>query len=579
MLGWIHRDRLSPPVMNKIDLRSGYHQLRVREQDISKTAFRTRYGHYEFLVMPFGLTNAPAVFMDLMNRIFHEYLDKQKKLYAKFSKCEFWLQQFAFLGHIVFADGIIMDPSKVEAITKWPRPTTVTEMDSPPQSPNHVFNFPENEEEFEEDPQEDPEEEMEEWDDMDIIEEEEEDPEEDPEEWDDVEAVEQVDEIPHPVTPPRNPTAVPHSSPEQSSESEDNDFANSDEAQDVSPPKSMYEIGSTSNAHATVSAPMIITSVDEPVSQVEELSRNVHYLLRESGIKGKEAKVLKTEMKKLAKHMDSWDKDFKNEWLYTCKLEKKLCEVEDKVEKKEEEKVEMKKCVTELERMKECMEEMKGKWELMDFKYEMMARDKERLEMTLANVHVMMADRLGWYDMDERSNDAIDVLKTYGITQPPGLQDPSNDPYYVSRNVMKPFNMARELVEQSVQGKASRSGDGGKRKWDDNRRNNQGDNNRNRNNQQPSNKRHESTKVYAAAPVGPTDRKGYTGPHPYCDKCNWHHVGACAKMCARCRKRGHEEKDCRVSERPDVYPRSLLCVKAGEKRLDDIHVVREFPEV
>nr|GFA62758.1 putative reverse transcriptase domain, aspartic peptidase domain protein [Tanacetum cinerariifolium] len=143
---------------SKIDLRSGYHQLRVKDQDISKTAFRTRYGHYEFLVMPFGLTNAPAVFMDLMNRIFHEYLDKfvivfidnilvyskskedheqhlrivleiprQKKLYAKFSKCEFWLQQVAFLGHIVSADGVTMDPSKVEAITKWPRPTTVTE--------------------------------------------------------------------------------------------------------------------------------------------------------------------------------------------------------------------------------------------------------------------------------------------------------------------------------------------------------------------------------------------------------------------------------------------------------------------
>ncbi|GJR32403.1 putative ribonuclease H-like domain-containing protein [Tanacetum coccineum] len=111
-----------------------------------------------------------------------------------------------------------------------------------------------------------------------------------------------------------------------------------------------------------------------------------------------------------------------------AKLEKKLCEVEDKVEKKEEEKVEMKKYITELERMKECMEEMKGKWELMDYKYEMMAKDKERLEMTLANVHVMMADRLGWYDMDERSNDAIDVLKTYGTTPPPGLQDPSNDP-------------------------------------------------------------------------------------------------------------------------------------------------------
>ncbi|GJU19527.1 reverse transcriptase [Tanacetum coccineum] len=146
---------------SKIDLRSGYHQLRVKEQDVSKTAFRTRYGHYEFLVMPFGLTNAPAVFMDLMNRVFHEYLDKfvivfiddilvysktreehedhlrivleilrQKKLYAKFSKCDFWLGQVAFLGHIVSADGISMDPAKVEAITKWPRPTTVTEVRS-----------------------------------------------------------------------------------------------------------------------------------------------------------------------------------------------------------------------------------------------------------------------------------------------------------------------------------------------------------------------------------------------------------------------------------------------------------------
>nr|GFC70832.1 putative reverse transcriptase domain, aspartic peptidase domain protein [Tanacetum cinerariifolium] len=145
----------------KIDLRSGYHQLRVKEQDISKTAFRTRYGHYEFLVMPFGLTNAPAVFMDLMNRIFREFLDKfvivfiddilvfskskeehedhlrtvlqtlqQEKLYAKFSKCEFWLSSVAFLGHIVSAKGITMNPAKVEAITKWPRPTSVTEVRS-----------------------------------------------------------------------------------------------------------------------------------------------------------------------------------------------------------------------------------------------------------------------------------------------------------------------------------------------------------------------------------------------------------------------------------------------------------------
>nr|GFB37657.1 putative reverse transcriptase domain-containing protein [Tanacetum cinerariifolium] len=98
---------------SKIDLRSCYHQLRVKEQDISKTAFCTRYGHYEFLVMPFGLTNAPAVFMDLMNRIFHEFLDN-----------------VAFLGHIVSAEGITMDPSKVEAITKWPRPTSVTEVRS-----------------------------------------------------------------------------------------------------------------------------------------------------------------------------------------------------------------------------------------------------------------------------------------------------------------------------------------------------------------------------------------------------------------------------------------------------------------
>ncbi|GJR58347.1 retrotransposon protein, putative, ty3-gypsy subclass [Tanacetum coccineum] len=142
-------------------MRSGYYRLHVKEQDVSKIAFRTRYGYYEFLVMPFRLTNAPAVFMDLMNRVFHEYLDRfvivfiddilvysktreeyedhlrmvleilcQNKLYAKFSKCDFWLGQVAFLGNIVSANGITIDPAKVEAITKWPRPTTVTKVRS-----------------------------------------------------------------------------------------------------------------------------------------------------------------------------------------------------------------------------------------------------------------------------------------------------------------------------------------------------------------------------------------------------------------------------------------------------------------
>nr|GEY28132.1 hypothetical protein [Tanacetum cinerariifolium] len=132
---------------------------RVREEDTPKTAFRTRYGHYEFQVMPFGLTNAPAVFMDLMNRVCKPYLDrfvivfiddilfysknrkeheghlkfilklvKEEELYAKFSKCEFWLWMLQFLGHVIDSEGIHVDPTKIEAIKDWESPKTPTEI-------------------------------------------------------------------------------------------------------------------------------------------------------------------------------------------------------------------------------------------------------------------------------------------------------------------------------------------------------------------------------------------------------------------------------------------------------------------
>nr|GEV41394.1 hypothetical protein [Tanacetum cinerariifolium] len=141
------------PYFSKIDLRSGYHQLKVHEDDIPKIAFRARYGHFEFTVMPFGLTKAPAVFMDLMNRVCRTYLDKfvivfiddilvysktweehevhlglvlellkKEKLYAKFSKCEFWLRKVQFLGHVINGDGILVDPSKIEAVKNWKAP-------------------------------------------------------------------------------------------------------------------------------------------------------------------------------------------------------------------------------------------------------------------------------------------------------------------------------------------------------------------------------------------------------------------------------------------------------------------------
>ncbi|GJX10798.1 putative reverse transcriptase domain-containing protein [Tanacetum coccineum] len=146
-------------VYSKIDLRSGYHQLRVREEDISKTAFRTRYGHYEFQVMPFRLTNTPVVFMDLMNRVCKPYLDKvmivfiddiliysknkeeheehlklilellrKEELYAKFSKCEFWIPKVQFLRHVIDSKGIHVDPAKIESIKYWASPKSAIEI-------------------------------------------------------------------------------------------------------------------------------------------------------------------------------------------------------------------------------------------------------------------------------------------------------------------------------------------------------------------------------------------------------------------------------------------------------------------
>ncbi|GKB41120.1 putative reverse transcriptase domain-containing protein [Tanacetum coccineum] len=116
-------------VYSKINLRSDYHQLRVREEDIPKMAFQTRYGHYEFQVMPFGLTNAPA------NKKEHEEhlkavleLLKKEKLYAKFPKCEFWILKVQFLGHVIDSQGIHVDPAKIESIKDWESPKTPTEI-------------------------------------------------------------------------------------------------------------------------------------------------------------------------------------------------------------------------------------------------------------------------------------------------------------------------------------------------------------------------------------------------------------------------------------------------------------------
>ena len=137
-------------VFSKIDLRSRYHQILVKPEDVQKTAFRSRYGHYEYVVMPFEVTNALAIFINYMNRIFRPWLDKfvmvfiddiliysknrdehadhlrvvlnvlkEHQLYGKLSKCEFWLEEVQFLGHVISEQGIAMDPAKIDTVMKW----------------------------------------------------------------------------------------------------------------------------------------------------------------------------------------------------------------------------------------------------------------------------------------------------------------------------------------------------------------------------------------------------------------------------------------------------------------------------
>jgi hypothetical protein len=148
-------------VFSKINLRSGCHQIKICTEDIPKMVFTTRYDLFEYLVMSFGLTNAPVHFMYLMNSVFILELDKfvmvfiddiliysrsmeereehlwivlqqlqEHQLYAKFSKCEFWIKKVPLLGHMVSPEGITVDPSKVKEVLDWKPPTSVFEVRS-----------------------------------------------------------------------------------------------------------------------------------------------------------------------------------------------------------------------------------------------------------------------------------------------------------------------------------------------------------------------------------------------------------------------------------------------------------------
>jgi hypothetical protein len=148
-------------IFSKIDLRSGYHQVQIKGEDIHRIAFRMRYGHYEFVVVPFGLTNAPATFMCLMNNVLNKFLDKfvlvfiddiliysknkkeheehlrlvlqvlrEHQLYAKFSKCEFFQKQIHYLGHVLSEEGVVVDLDKIRSIMKWPTPKDVSDVRS-----------------------------------------------------------------------------------------------------------------------------------------------------------------------------------------------------------------------------------------------------------------------------------------------------------------------------------------------------------------------------------------------------------------------------------------------------------------